>query len=60
MDPLRRMREHPGGGDGGVCGVSSQSISLSLSLCLLLAKANGKHEHEEGKRQRCAREGKNH
>jgi hypothetical protein len=36
------------------------SIYLSLSFYLLLAEADGKREREEGKKQRCAREEKNH
>jgi hypothetical protein len=46
------------GGSGSGCRVSSQSIFLSF--CLLLAEADAKCEREEGKKQRCAREGKNH
>jgi hypothetical protein len=59
MDPLRWVRKHSGSrGNGGGCEVSLQLFSLPLYH--LLAKADGKHEREEGKRQRCAREGKNH
>jgi hypothetical protein len=55
---LRGARKHSSddGGGGGGCGVSSQSVTIYL----LLAEADGKHEREEDKKQRCAREGKNH
>jgi hypothetical protein len=35
-------------------------LSLYLSFCLLLTEADGKREREKGRKQRCAREGKNH